>query len=252
MSGQEPIIQFRDLHVSFGSKIVLSGINLEIYKNETVALIGASGSGKSVLFRSIIGLEQPTRGEILVHGSNVVGKSEDEFLPIRKKVAYAFQFGALFDSFTVYDNLAYPLREHTALTETEIQSKVLKTLKIVGLEGSEFLMPASLSGGMQKRVGLARSIIMNPEVILYDEPTSGLDPFNTHNINELIIQLKKLGNTGIMITHDMKSAFYCADRIAMLFEGKIAVIGTTEEIKNSDNEIVKGFITGKPPKGYDL
>lgn len=248
----EPVISFRNVHISFGTGDVLCGANLDIYKNQTTALIGASGAGKSVLVRSVIGLEKPQKGEILFHGVNVIGKSEEEFLAVRKKVAYAFQFGALFDSFTVLDNLAYPLREHTDLSETEIREKVLGTLKVLGLEGTEGLFPANLSGGMQKRVGLARAIILGPEVILYDEPTSGLDPFNTRNINELINRLKGMGHTGVMITHDMASAFTCADRIAMLYGGKIAFSGSTEEVKNSDNDIVRGFITGKLLKGQIL
>lgn len=247
-----PVICFRDIHISFGKQKVLSGVDLDIYEHQITALIGASGAGKSILLRSIIGLEKPQHGEIAFRGINVIGKSEEEFLSIRKKIAYAFQFGALFDSFSVLDNLAYPLREHTHLSEIEIRKKVLDTLKILGLEGTETSYPASLSGGMQKRVGLARAIILGPEVILYDEPTSGLDPFNTCNINELITRLKGMGHTGIMITHDMASAFSCADRIAMLYGGKIAISGPTEEVKNSSNEIVRGFITGKLLQGQVL
>jgi phospholipid/cholesterol/gamma-HCH transport system ATP-binding protein len=242
------IVSFQHVRVEFGEKVALEDVNLDIYENETIALIGASGAGKSVLVRSLIGLEKPVSGRVMYRETDVVGKSEEEFIEIRKKIAYAFQFGALFDSLSVFDNLAYPLREHAGLPEPEIRTKVLDTLNSLGLKGTEKLFPANLSGGMQKRVGVARAIILGPEIILYDEPTSGLDPFNTKNINDLIIRLSGLGNTSIVITHDMPSAFNVADRIAMLFNGKIGFVGATEEAKHSENRIVRAFVTGETPE----
>jgi len=246
------IVSFQNVQVRFGKKVALKAANLDVHENETLALIGASGAGKSVLVRSLIGLEKPHKGRILYRGEDVVGKTEDEFISIRKRIGYAFQFGALFDSFSVFDNLAYPLREHTKMTESEIAEKVLSTLEAFGLRDTDKLFPADLSGGMQKRVGVARAIIQDPEILLYDEPTSGLDPFNTKNINDLIIRLAKLGTTSIVITHDMRSAFYVSDRVAMLYNGEIAFVGTKEEAKQSDNKIVQSFVTGEMLEGQEL
>lgn len=244
-TGKKVVVSFQDFTVCFGEKVALQGVNLDVYENETLALIGGSGAGKSVLVRSLIGLESPTSGRILFQGEDIVGKSEAEFIEIRKRIAYAFQFGALFDSFSVFDNLAYPLREHTNLTEAEIKDKVQEILSVLGLEGTEKLFPANLSGGMQKRLGVGRAVILGPELILYDEPTTGLDPFNTRNINDLTIKLQKMGNTSIVITHDMNSAFYVSNRIAMLYDGKIAFSGPTAEVKESDDKVVRAFITGE-------
>ncbi len=241
-----PIVTFEDVHIKFGDKVVLAGASLDVYENETLALIGGSGAGKSVLVRSLIGLERPQKGKIFFRGTNILDLSENKIIDVRKRIAYAFQFGALFDSLSVYDNLAYPLREHTKMSEEEIRNRIMDVLHSFGLEESSRLFPSNLSGGMQKRVGVARAIILDPEIILYDEPTSGLDPFNAKNINDLIIKLQKKGRTSIVITHDMHSAFYVADRIAMLYNGKIAYSGLTEEVKASDNKVVKAFITGEP------
>lgn len=241
----EPVIRYVRVHKSFGKKVVHNGINLTVNRGEILTLMGGSGSGKSVLLRSLIGLEKIDGGHIHFHDIDVSKLSEEKLVDVRKKIAYVFQYGALFDSFTVKENLAYPLREHTFLPETEIHQKVISTLKKLGLEGTENLLPADLSGGMQKRVGVARSIIMDPEVILYDEPTSGLDPYNTQQILRIILQLKEQGATSILVTHDMTSLFAVTDRVALLRQGKIVAEGTAEEIKNTLDQTVQGFIHGE-------
>ncbi len=242
---KEPIIEFRDIHKNYGRKIVHDGIDLEVYPGEVLALMGGSGTGKSVLLRSLIGLEKPDSGKIFFHGEEVSSLSEEQLTGIRKQIAYVFQYGALFDSFTVKENLAYPLREHTHLSEQEIHDKVIATLKKVGLVGSENLFPSDLSGGMQRRVGVARSIIMDPEVILYDEPTTGLDPYNTQQILKIILQLQAQGATSILVTHDMHAIFSVTNRVAFLKGGKIIAMGTAEEMKESKDERVSGFISGE-------
>ncbi len=239
------LIKIENFSKKFGSKKVHDELTFSIRKGECLGLIGGSGTGKSVLLRSLIGLEKPDSGNIFFENQNLPKLSEDEFIDIRKKIAYAFQGGALFDSMTVFDNLAYPLREHTNLTEGQISAKVIDLLTRFGLAGNEKLYPASLSGGMQKRVGLARAIILGPEVILYDEPTAGLDPFNTRKIQDMILQLKKTGVTSVLVTHDMPVAFAVCDRIAMLMNGKIKAIGTIEEIEAQGDGIISKFATGE-------
>jgi len=241
----EPLIQIREVTKKYGTKMVHDGINMPIYKGEILTLMGGSGSGKSVLLRSLIGLEKPDSGSIMFHGQDITKLSEDKLTGIRKRIAYVFQYGALFDSLTIRENLAYPLVEHTKLTEAEINEKVRVTLKKVGLEGTEEQLPADLSGGMQRRVGVARSIIMDPEVILYDEPTTGLDPYNTKQILKIILQLKEQGATSVLVTHDMSSIFAVTDRVAFLRNGKIEALGTAEEIKHTPDPIVRGFIYGE-------
>ena len=241
----EPIIRFENIYKHFDEKIVHNGISLSIYKGEILTLMGGSGSGKSVLLRSLIGLEKPDRGNIYFGEIDIAQLSESELVSIRKKIAYVFQNGALFDSLTVEENLAYPLIEHTDLTPEQIENKIKITLSKIGLAGSEKLLPSDLSGGMQKRVGVARSIIMDPEVVLYDEPTSGLDPFNTRQILKIIVQLKKHGTTSILVTHDMTSLFSVTDRIAFLKDGKIKALGTASEIKNHTDRTVTAFISGE-------
>lgn len=242
----ETLIQFAGIFKSFGKKTVHNGIDLAIKKGEILTLMGGSGSGKSVLLRMLIGLEKPDRGQILFRETNVANLSEKELVAVRKKIAYVFQYGALFDSFTVEENLAYPLREHTSLSDSEIHEKVMATLNKLGLEGSEGLFPSDLSGGMQRRVGVARAIIMDPEVILYDEPTTGLDPYNTRQILLIIRQLQEqFGATSVLVTHDMHSIFSVADRVAFLKGGKIAALGTREAIQESKDPSVSGFIHGE-------
>lgn len=240
-----PLIEMRGIHKKYGSKIVHRGIDLNVYPGEVLALMGGSGCGKSVLLRMIVGLEKPDSGTIQFKSEFIENLSEQNLVPVRKKIAYVFQYGALFDSFSIKENLAYPLREHTKFTETEIYQKVLSTLEQVGLKGTENLYPSDLSGGMQRRVGVARSIIMNPEVILYDEPTTGLDPFNTQQILKIILKLKSTGATSVLVTHDMTAIFSVTDRVAFMKEGEIVALGTRDEIKNSKVKEVSNFIHGE-------
>ncbi|NQW45079.1 MAG: ATP-binding cassette domain-containing protein [Deltaproteobacteria bacterium] len=240
-----PLIEMRGIHKKYGSKIVHRGIDLNVYPGEVLALMGGSGCGKSVLLRMIVGLEKPDSGTIQFKSEFIENLSEQNLVPVRKKIAYVFQYGALFDSFSIKENLAYPLREHTKFTETEIHQKVLSTLEQVGLKGTENLYPSDLSGGMQRRVGVARSIIMNPEVILYDEPTTGLDPFNTQQILKIILKLKSTGATSVLVTHDMTAIFSVTDRVAFMKEGEIVALGTRDEIKNSKVKEVSNFIHGE-------
>jgi len=239
------VIEVKHFKKSFGDKAVHRDVTFSLNRGECLGLIGGSGSGKSVILRSLIGLEKPDSGKILIDGTDITQMNEKELLPIRKKVAYVFQGGALFDSLTVYENLAYPLREHTKMTEEEIRAKVIGLLKEFGLQGNENVFPAELSGGMQKRVGLARSIIMNPEVALYDEPTAGLDPYNTIRIQEMILDLKKKGVTSILVTHDMPTAAAVCDRIALLVQGFITYEGKLTDINEDKDSPVYLFVHGK-------
>lgn len=242
---KKPLIEIRGIHKSFGKKVVHRGIDLDIYPGEVLALMGGSGCGKSVLLRMIVGLEKPDRGTITFNGQHIEKLSEESLVPIRKKIAYVFQYGALFDSFSIEENLAYPLTEHTDLGQDAIHEKVIQTLDRLGLKGTENMYPSDLSGGMQRRVGVARSIIMNPEVILYDEPTTGLDPFNTQQILKIMLQLKKQGATSVLVTHDMHAIFSVTDRIAFLKDGEILALGTRDEIQNSSIKEVNNFIHGE-------
>jgi len=236
----------RDLCKSFGSNHVLQGLNLEVNRGEDIVVIGGSSTGKSVLIKCIIGLLKPDRGTIYIDGEEITYYNEAKLNEIRKKFGMLFQFGALFDSMPVWENVGFGLKQHTNLKDDEIRDIVAEKLAMVGLKGVEYLMPSELSGGMKKRVSLARAIAMEPEILLYDEPTTGLDPIMADVINELIIQLReKLRVTSMAITHDMKSAYKIGDRIAMLYKGKIIEVGTPDEIKNSKNEIVQQFIQGK-------
>lgn len=236
-------LQVLDVHKRFGMKNVHKGVSFNLHKGEILGLFGGSGTGKSVILRSIIGLEKPDRGQILFEGRDLTQLDEDALFKVRQKIAYVFQNGALFDSLTVEDNLAYPLREHTLLSEMEIKQKVQEMLELIDMKGTNLLLPAELSGGMQKRAGLARATILGPEIILFDEPTAGLDPVNTKRLVNNILKLKQRGITGIFVTHDIPAAFDIADRIALLFEGRIHVIDTVENIKNSQDPIVQSFIS---------
>jgi len=238
------IIEVKNFKKRFGDKLVHRDVTISVRRNECLGLIGGSGVGKSVILRSLIGLEKPDSGEVWFEGHEITRLNERDLLPVRKKVAYVFQNGALFDSMSVYENLAYPLREHTDLSEEEIAKRIRDQLEEFGLEGNEKVYPANLSGGMQKRVGLARAIIMQPDVILYDEPTAGLDPYNTKRIQEMILALKSKGKTGIFVTHDMPSAFAVCDRIALLLEGRIQAIGTREELERSGESRIGRFMNG--------
>lgn len=247
MGDKQPLIRVRGVKKRFGQKIVHDGIDLDIYQGEVLTLMGGSGSGKSVLLRALIGLEKPDEGEIFVGDTDIVKLDEDELVEIRKRIAYVFQYGALFDSYTVEENLAYPLREHTTLTESEIKARIKETLTKVGLDGSQALLPSDLSGGMQRRVGVARSIIMKPEVILYDEPTTGLDPYNTKQVLKIMLDLQKQGATTVLVTHDMSSIFKVTDRVAFLRKGTIEALGTASEIEKSKDPVLQGFIQGETP-----
>ncbi|MBU0559807.1 MAG: ABC transporter ATP-binding protein [Bacteroidetes bacterium] len=238
------MIIINNLHKAFGSNNVLNGVELVINKGETLAIIGASGCGKSVLLKHIVGLMFPDEGEVIIHGKNLNDLSLREIYEIRRKFGFLFQGAALFDSMTVGENVALPLVENNnSFTKAEVDKIVEEKLELVGLPGIQHLKPAELSGGMKKRVGLARALSTQPEFILYDEPTTGLDPIMSDSIDELIKDLNdKLKVTSIVVTHDMFSVKNVADRIAMMHEGKIYFIGTPEEILKTDNQVVSKFI----------
>lgn len=239
------IIEFKNVYKSFNGILVHNGINLSILEGEIISLLGGSGSGKSVLLKELIGLMKPDKGDILVLDNNVTQMNEETLIELREHIGMLFQGAALFDSLTVFENIAYPLREHLKLTEKEIQNRVAEKLQVVGLSGIEQKMPDELSGGMKKRVGLARAIATEPEIILYDEPTTGLDPMTAQRINDLIIELqRKLGITTIVVTHDLHCVKTVSDRIAMLHEGKIVAVGTWEELVTSNIQVVQDFISG--------
>ena len=239
-------VRFEDVHKAFGPKNVLQGITLDIRRGETMVVLGGSGSGKSVLIRHIIGLHRPDRGHVIVDGEDVVDYDEERLIPVRKKVAMLFQGGALFDSMNVLENIAYGLREHTDMPEEEIREIVRRKLALVGLEeGVAELMPSELSGGMKKRVALARSIAMDPRCILYDEPTTGLDPVTATTINELIRDLqRRLQVTSVVVTHDIASAFFVGDRLAYLYEGRMHFVGTVDEARASREPRLLHFLSG--------
>ena len=240
------MIAVRGLTKRIGRQEILRGVNLDIAKGETLAIIGRSGGGKTVLLKHLIGLLQPDEGEIWIEGQNIIGLSERQLASIRQKIGILFQGAALFDSMTVAENVAFPLREAGERDSTTLRTKVRDMLEVVELEGQERKMPVSLSGGMKKRVGLARSIIRRPSCVLYDEPTSGLDPVVSDSINRLIRRLQeRFGITSIVVTHDMKSAFQVADYIAYLHEGQVYFHGTPLELQQSNDPILQDFIIGR-------
>lgn len=240
----EIALKVENVHKAFGTKQVHRGVSFDLFQGEVLALFGGSGTGKSVMLRQIIGLEKPDQGSIFFENRDLARLSEKELFPVRTEIAYVFQNGALFDSLTVEQNLAYPLREHTSLSESQIHQKVENMLGLIDMKNSNQLLPAELSGGMQKRAGLARAIILGPKVILFDEPTAGLDPVNTKRLLDNIKRLKSQGITGIFVTHDIPAAFEIADRIAILHEGKVHIIDSAENIKKSSDPLVKSFISG--------
>jgi phospholipid/cholesterol/gamma-HCH transport system ATP-binding protein len=240
------MIRIVDLYKSFGPKPVLRGVNLEVGDGETMVIIGQSGSGKSVLLKHIIGMLKPDAGRVLVDGVDITGLKPREMPEILRKFGMLFQGAALFDSLSVGENVGFGLRRYTRHTKKEIEAIVAESLDKVGLRGVEALMPHELSGGMKKRVGLARAIAYKPQIILYDEPSTGIDPIRADSINDLINQMKRdLGVTSVVITHDMVSCYKVADRVAMLFNGVIIETGTPAEIQATANPIVRQFITGQ-------
>lgn len=239
------MIELIDLHKSFGPLQVLRGVNLTVEKGESMTVIGGSGSGKSVILKHIIGLLFPDRGRVIIDGQPLSKLDEYGLNELRKKFGMLFQMAALFDSLTVWENVGFSLKQHTKLSDREVRKIATEKLALVGLKDVEDKMPSELSGGMKKRVGLARAIAMNAEIILYDEPTTGLDPITADAINDLIVDLRrKLGVTSVSITHDMHSAYKISDRIAMLYKGEILEIGTPDQIRSTENPIVRQFISG--------
>ena len=241
------MIKLIDVHKSFGTKKVLEGFSLEVNEGETMILIGFSGSGKSVAIKHIVGLLEPDRGTVWVDGKEVPKLPRDELYELRSHIGYVFQFAALFDSLSICDNVAMGLRKEGRLSEPEIMKRVGEALDLVDLPGVESKFPAELSGGMRKRVGIARAIARQPKYILYDEPTTGLDPVTSAIIDQLMIRMReKLGVTSIVVTHDMRSAYTVGSRIAMLYEGKVQQVGTVDEIQHTKDPLVRQFIEGKP------
>jgi len=241
-----PMIAVRSLKKKIGQQKILCGVDLEIRTGETLVLIGRSGGGKTVLLKHMIGLMEPDSGEIWIQGQNIIGMNERQLGAIREKVGILFQSGALFDSMTVEDNIAFPLREGGERDPKVLRSKVARMLEVMEMEGHEEKMPESLSGGMKKRVGLARAIIRQPSCVLYDEPTAGLDPVVADSINRLIRRLQtQFGMTSLVVTHDMKSAFDVADRIAYLHEGRVYFHGTPGELQQSTDPLIQDFLLGR-------
>ncbi len=239
------MIEIKNLHKSFGGREVLKGVDLTIKDGETLVIIGRSGCGKSVLLKHITALMEPDSGQVLIDGKDMFSLSSEEQDKVRLQIGTLFQGSALFDSLNVMENVGYSLFEHTKRTEQDIAAVVTEKLRLVGLKDIEDAMPSDLSGGMKKRVGLARAICNEPKIVLYDEPTTGLDPINSDVINDLILRMQeKLKVTSIVVTHDMTSAYKVGNRIAMMYEGKIIGAGTPEEIRNTANPVIRQFITG--------
>ena len=241
----EVIIEFKGVYKSFGSKVIYEDLNLQIMRGETLCIIGGSGTGKSVMMKMLVGLLKPDKGEIFAFGKEISNANEAQMQEVRRNVAMLFQGGALFDSLTVAENIKYPLIEHKWGTVQEQDARVEEVLLQVGLPGVSHMKPAELSGGMRKRVALARSVALKPQMILYDEPTTGLDPLSIRRINGLILQLQReLQVTSMVVTHEMPSVFTIADRIAMVKDRAIAFVGTKEEAKNSEQKWLRTFLSG--------
>jgi phospholipid/cholesterol/gamma-HCH transport system ATP-binding protein len=251
----ETRIQFEHAKKAFGPKVVFADLNLEIRRGETITILGASGSGKSVMLKMLIGLLVADSGKILFDGADVVAMGENELHDVRRRIAYLFQGSALFDSLSVGENVAYGLREQfwNTMSREEIARRIAQSLELVGLPGIEAMRPSDLSGGMKKRVGLARTLALQPEVLLYDEPTTGLDPINTARINNLIIGIKRaLPVTSIVVTHDMGTAFAVSDRLAMLAKGRVLLVGSKETFMGTSDPYVRDFIEGRAPEAEDV
>jgi phospholipid/cholesterol/gamma-HCH transport system ATP-binding protein len=241
-----PIFRVRDLHMRYGAKRVLQGVEFDLERHECLVILGRSGIGKSVLLRQLIGLEEPEEGSILFDGREIVGLSESELLPVRRRVAMLFQGGALFDSMTVFENLAFPFREHRVAPRAELPARVAELLAKVNLPGIEEKMPSDLSGGMKKRVALARALALAPEVLLFDEPTTGLDPMSSASIGRLILSTRaETGCAVLIVTHDLQLTRLVADRIAFLDAGRVRFLGTLAEAERSDDRLLGGFLAGR-------
>ncbi|MGH7297527.1 MAG: ABC transporter ATP-binding protein [Polyangiaceae bacterium] len=251
----EPIVRFRGVKKAFGPKVIFAGLTLDLFRGETITVMGASGSGKSVMLKMLIGLLRPDAGETLFDGDDVSKMGEDQLTEVRRRIAYLFQGAALFDSLSVGENVAYGLREQfwNTMSEHEILARVEQSLSLVGLPGIEAMRPSDLSGGMKKRVGLARTLALQPEVILYDEPTTGLDPINTARINHLIVGIQRaLKLTSVVVTHDMGTAFAVSNRLAMIGKGRILLVGSKDDFRNTSNPAVRDFIEGNAPETEDV
>jgi phospholipid/cholesterol/gamma-HCH transport system ATP-binding protein len=251
----EVLIRFERVLKTFGTKVIYSDLTMEIRRGEVLTVMGPSGVGKSVMLKMLIGLIPVDGGKIWFDGDDVTRMSEEKLAEVRRRIAYLFQGAALFDSFTVGENVAYGLREQfwNTMTNEEIEARVDQSLNLVGLPGIQNMRPSDLSGGMKKRVGLARTLALHPEVILYDEPTTGLDPINTGRINNLILGIKDaLGLTSVVVTHDMGTAFGVSDRLAMLNRGRVAMIGTPDEFRQTNDDFIRQFIDGRAPEGEDV
>jgi phospholipid/cholesterol/gamma-HCH transport system ATP-binding protein len=249
------LITFEHVTKAFGEKVVYTDLTLDIRRGEVLTVMGPSGVGKSVMLKMLIGLIPVDGGRITFDGEDITYMSNEKGAEVRRRIAYLFQGAALFDSFTVGENVAYGLREQfwNSMTNEEIEARVAQSLKLVGLPGIQQMRPSDLSGGMKKRVGLARTLALHPEVILYDEPTTGLDPINTGRINKLILAIKDaLGLTSVVVTHDMGTAFTVSDRLAMLSRGRVAMVGTPHDFKHTDDEFIRSFVEGRAPEGEDV
>jgi phospholipid/cholesterol/gamma-HCH transport system ATP-binding protein len=241
------VISLRDLHVCYGDKEILHGINFDVKAGETLVILGGSGSGKSTLLRTLVGLEKPTCGQIWINGQDIAAISNDDLYEIRKKTGMSFQGGALFGSMTVGENVALPLREHTKLEDSTIEIMLRLKLEQVGLAGFEYHMPSQLSGGMKKRAAVARALAMDPEILFFDEPSAGLDPIIAAGIDQLILELKKAFHmTIIVVTHELASAFLIADRMVLIDKGHVVAIGTVEEMRSSVQPRVRQFLDRVP------
>lgn len=240
-----PVVTFRGVETRFGRREIHKGIDLTVNRGEVLTLLGGSGTGKSTLLRMLVGLETPSSGSISFEGQELSQMKPAAWADVRKKVSYAYQNGALFDSLSVLENLAFPLEEHSDLTKAQIEERVMTLLREFGMEDAANLMPAELSGGMQKRVGLMRAIVLNPELVLYDEPTAGLDPANGKKIESIIERLKESGKTALLVTHDTWLAKQVSDRLAIIVDGKIAAVQTRDEFEKAPAAPLKAYFDGE-------
>jgi phospholipid/cholesterol/gamma-HCH transport system ATP-binding protein len=251
----KPFIVFDGVSKKFGARVIYANLDLEIRRGETITVMGPSGSGKSVMLKMLIGLIPPDSGQILFDGRDVGKMNEEELTEVRRRIAYLFQGAALFDSLSVGENVAYGLREQfwDKMSDADVEGRVAQSLEAVGLPGIQMMRPSDLSGGMKKRVGLARTLALQPEVILYDEPTTGLDPINTARINNLIVAIQRaLKLTSVVVTHDMGTAFSVSDRLAMIGRGRILLAGTKDEFRASQSAAIHNFIEGIAPQSEDV